>query len=126
MDLTKHLGLFLGEEKLTRLFLEADTNGNNEIEYSEFEVALEKLKSEIARSTVNLLGVSQADLLVTLAVSVIFLLLLFAFIFIGISLFKSTSTLNTLVDSALPALAGIGLAARKEEDEESVVSNLSK
>ena len=89
-------------------------------------MALEKLKSEIARSTVNLLGVSQADLLVTLAVSVIFLLLLFGFIFIGISLFKSTSALNTLVDSALPALAGIGLAARKEEDEESVVSNLSK
>lgn len=75
----------------------------------------------------NLLQVSQADLLMAVVLSVIVLLLLFVFIFIGISLFTSTGTFNTLVDSAMPVLAGIGIASKEEEEDEgSILEHLSK
>ena len=63
-----------------------------------------------------MVGASQSDLITALIASVIFLLLLFVFIFIGLSVFRSTSTLNTIINSTLPALAGVGVALRKQDE----------
>lgn len=63
-----------------------------------------------------MVGATQSDLITALIASVIFLLLLFVFIFIGLSVFRSTSTLNTIINSTLPALAGVGVALRKQDE----------
>ena len=99
-----------------KLFTHADTNASNEIDFHEFEAVLETIKEEITKTAVRLVGATQSDLITALLASVVFLLLLFVFIFIGLSVFKSTSTFNTLIDSTLPALAGVGLALRKKDE----------
>lgn len=72
-----------------------------------------------------MVGVTQSDLITALIASVIFLLLLFVFIFIGLSVFSATTTLNTIINATLPALAGVGLALRKT-DEGKLLKTLGK
>ena len=71
------------------------------------------------------MGLSTRDLVNILILSVLFLLLLFAFIFIGISAFSSTSTFGSVINSALPALAGVSLSLKKE-DQDKIIRTLSK
>lgn len=73
----------------------------------------------------RLVGATQSDLITALVASVIFLLLLFVFIFIGLAVFSSSSTFNTLINSTLPALAGVGLGMRKT-DEGKLLKSLGK
>ena len=71
------------------------------------------------------MGLSTADLLYFLIVSVLFLLLLFVFIFVGISVFSSNNTFSSVINSALPALAGVSLSLKKE-NQDKVMESLSK
>ena len=124
-ELSKYMGLFLPEEELMKLFTQADSNASNEIDYHEFEAVLERIKHEITKTAVRMVGATQSDLISALIASVVFLLLLFIFIFIGLSVFQSSSTFNTLIDSTLPALAGVGLALQRE-DESKLIHTLGK
>ena len=76
---------------------------------------VETIKQEMTKTAVRLVGATQSDLIAALIASVVFLVLLFVFIFIGLSVFKSTSTFNTLINSTLPALAGVGLTLRRKD-----------
>ena len=83
------------------------------------------IKSEIGEASVRVLGVSQSDLITALIASVVLLVLLFVFIFIGLAVFKPASMLSSIVDAALPALAGVGLGLRKR-DEDKLLQSLGK
>ena len=86
---------------------------------------LDTIKAQITHTAVRMVGATQSDLITALVMSVIFLLLLFVFIFVGISVFSATTTLSTIIDSTLPALAGIGLALRKK-DKSKLLKSLGK
>ena len=116
---------FLNEEVLLKLFSQADESGNNAIYYSEFKSAVGILKKQISGNALSLLGLSTADLVWALTLSVVFLLLLFVFIFIGISVFASTSSFGAVINSALPAFAGFSLSLRKD-DQDKLLNSLSK
>ena len=111
------MGLFLNEEVLLRLFAKADESGNNAIDQNEFAYAVEVLKSQITGNALNLLGLSTGDLVWMLVISVLFLLLLFVFIFIGVTVFASTSSFGAVINSALPALAGLSLSLKKDDQD---------
>ncbi len=122
-ELTKHMGLFLEKKEVKKLFKKADSSGNGEIEFNEFEKALQLIRKEVADMAINTLGVSFSVLLQALVVSVLFLLLLFVFIFIGISVFGSPTTFSSVINSALPALAGVAVSS-KRDDESAVMVEL--
>jgi len=70
------------------------------------------------------IGLTREEMMIGMALSVVFLLVLFVFIFIGINAFSYANSFKAVVNSILPAAAGMGVAQSDKKSEESLFKKL--
>ena len=108
-ELCKYMGLFLNRETLLQLYAEVDENNSNSIEFEEFELAINLLKRSVVNEALAIQGFTRQDLIQMLLVAGLFLLMLFAFIFVGVSAFSTADGFSAVINSILPAVAGLSV-----------------
>ena len=119
-DLCRYMGLYLSEERMLKLFSQADTNQNNYIEIWEFQTAMLLINHQIVIQTLRKLGVTTGDLILFGVLTVIYLLLVLTFIFLGIFAFSRAEGFNAVVNSILPLAAGFAAGARRLDMKEKI------
>ena len=62
------------------------------------------------------MGLTKGDLIHLLIVAGIFLLMLFAFIFVGVSAFSTADGFSAVINSILPAIAGLSMSAKSSDN----------
>ena len=112
-EFSKNLGFHLDKDKLLRLFSNADRDNDAQLSLREFQFAVVLLKIEIAYDTLKKLGMTTEDLIWFGIMGLMLLLLLFVFIFFGIVAFSKADVFNSVVNSIMPMVAGVAVAARK-------------
>ena len=103
----------MDKNKMLKLFSSADRDDDFHLNLHEFQYAILLLKIEIATDTLKRLGMTTEDLIWFGIMGLIMLLLLFAFIFFGISAFSKADVFNSIINSIMPIIAGVAVAARK-------------
>ncbi len=124
-ELCKYMGLFLNRETLLQLYAEADENDNNNIEFEEFQLAINLLKKQVGNDALGMMGLSRQDLMQVLIIAGCFLLLLFAFIFVGVTAFSTADGFSAVINSILPAAAGLGMGGGQKSDNTKILNSLS-
>lgn len=104
------MGLFLNRETLLQLYAEADENDNNNIEFEEFQLAINLLKKQVGNNALAMMGLTKEELVQVLIIAAIFLLLLFVFIFMGVTAFSTADGFSAVINSILPAAAGLSMS----------------
>ena len=112
-ELCKYMGLFLNRETLLQLYAEADENNNNHIEFDEFAHSIDVLKGQIGKDALGVMGLTKEELIQMLIIAGAFLLMLFAFIFVGVTAFSTSDGFSSVINSILPAVAGLSMGARQ-------------
>ena len=107
------MGFYLDNDKMLRLFSNADRDNDSQLNLREFQYAVVILKLEIAYDTLKKLEMTTEDLVWFGIMGLILLLLLFVFIFFGIVAFSKADGFNAVVNSIMPIVAGAAVAARK-------------
>ena len=107
------MGFYLDNDKTLRLFSKADRDNDSQLDLREFQYAVVLLKLEIAYDTLKKLEMTTEDLVWFGIMGLILLLLLFVFIFFGIVAFSKADGFNAVVNSIMPIVAGVAVAARK-------------
>ena len=59
------------------------------------------------------MGLTKEELIQLLIIAGIFLLMLFAFIFVGVTAFSTSDGFSSVINSILPAVAGLSMGARQ-------------
>ena len=79
-------------------------------------MAMLELKKMIIQESIQRMGLSISDLVISFIISIAILLLMFAFIFIGIAAFSPTSSFSSVTNSLLPLTAGGAVNGSKSEE----------
>ena len=85
-----------------------DEKAVGRVTYENFERGMERRHAELARRLLATAGLDRDAQTTTLIVAVVVLVLVFAFVLVGVSAFARSTTLATVVNAALPAVAGLG------------------
>jgi hypothetical protein len=112
INFCKYLGLFLRKETFIEIFVEANLDNNNCLSPNEFKIAFTKLRERVLEQTIDYLGLTLMDLIITVILLLVLLLLLFVFIFFGVQAFSNINGLGQFVSPFLPVFAGIGTFIR--------------
>jgi Ca2+-binding EF-hand superfamily protein len=112
----QYMGLKLPNSKQLAIFSRSDKGHTGTLDYFEFSHAIQELKMIVILETIESLGISIRDLVISFVGSIILLLMLFIFIFIGISAFSPVSSFSSVTNSILPLVGG--LAVNKQDEEE--------
>jgi hypothetical protein len=92
----------------------------DELNFQEFSYALEYTKVMEKDNILKTLNVDVSTLVKRFCLLVFFLILIFIFIFFGIQSFKISGTIDSIVYSALPIGASLGLGKNPKEIENEV------
>ena len=112
-DFTKSMGLYLDNDRMLRLFSNADRDHDLQLDLRQFQYAIVLLKLEISYETLKRLGMTTEDLIWFGVMGFIWLLLLFIFVFFGIIAFSKADVFNAVINSLMPMVAGAAVAARR-------------
>lgn len=105
------LGLEQSTPRVMSDFVKDDEKGIGAVSYENFERGMERRHKELALKLLAISSLDRASQSRSLAFAILFLVMLFAFIFVGVAAFSRSNTLATVVNGALPALAGINLVS---------------
>lgn len=115
-ELLKYMGLHMSSEKLLEVYSKADTDHNKSIDVNEFTKSLKILKQMVANQALEDIGLSGWYLYFLLIGTILFLLALLFFIFIGIVAFSPINSFSGVINSLLPAGAGVGFHSSNSKD----------
>ena len=107
------MGLYLDNDRMLRLFSNADRDHDLQLDLRQFQYAIVLLKLEISYETLKRLGMTTEDLIWFGVMGFIWLLLLFIFVFFGIIAFSKADVFNAVINSLMPMVAGAAVAARR-------------
>lgn len=116
MALMKHMHLDLSKEKALQIFSKVDRDQTGDLSLAQFTQAVEQVQLEVAKKALELMGLSRGALVGAAAASVGTLLMLLGFILVGTTVFADGGTFGSVVSSALPISAGIGLKASSDKE----------
>ena len=113
------LHMNLSDHRITEIFAKVkkdERRSINELDVEEFEAAIKYVQFKRVFEGLNMLGLSQNQLIFLFVSLIIILVLLFAFIFLGINAFSLGGTFGSIINSMIPCIAGAGVAQRKPID----------
>eukprot|EP01006_Ploeotia_vitrea_P023712 TRINITY_DN56295_c0_g1_i1.p1 TRINITY_DN56295_c0_g1~~TRINITY_DN56295_c0_g1_i1.p1 ORF type:complete len:292 (-),score=66.40 TRINITY_DN56295_c0_g1_i1:171-980(-) len=111
IELLRYMNLHVTKEKARKLFARADTDGDGAIAYNEFDAAVEIVEEQISGGVLAMLGLSTATMVKIFVTTLVLLLLIFVFIFCGIIAFTTGTAFAAVVNSLMPAGAGVSVAS---------------
>ena len=91
---------------MLKCFSKADKNHSGELSIAEFQVAFNELKEILVIESLETVGLSVHDLVVSFIFSITLLCMIFGFIFIGIEAFSPASSFSSVTNTILPIVAG--------------------
>lgn len=113
---------------MMQLFSMADREKKGELDYHNFEKALDGIKDFLIHQVMNMLGVSVKDMAISFTLSIIILCLMLAFIFIGIAAFSPTTSFSSVTNTILPLGAGAtvnkGTGGDKGKDDDDALDDI--
>lgn len=125
MEICKLMSINISNENLMRIFSMADKKGQGFLDMEQFMYAFFRLRLLVAFESLNKIGLTKSELLIAFVISITFLLVLFAFIFVGIQAFSYANSFGSVVNSIMPAGAGVSVSGKKEDGKmESIMSKL--
>lgn len=101
------LGLDQSTARMLDDFVRDDEKGAGRVTYENFERGMERRHKQLAIKLLTTHGLDSAAQTRSVILAVFILLLIFAFIFVGVAAFAKSNTLATVVNGALPAIAGL-------------------
>ena len=112
----RYIELNLTQERALLIFASADKSGNGGLDYNELEVAVDLIKFELVKQTINQSGYSLVTLIQGFVFVAMLLALTFVFLFFSINAFTSGDSFSAVINSILPAIAGIGAIFGNSEE----------
>eukprot|EP01017_Pseudomicrothorax_dubius_P032846 TRINITY_DN433_c0_g4_i1.p1 TRINITY_DN433_c0_g4~~TRINITY_DN433_c0_g4_i1.p1 ORF type:complete len:602 (+),score=126.29 TRINITY_DN433_c0_g4_i1:109-1914(+) len=120
--LATRLGNSLSDHRINEIFAEIKKKNQNadqeKLDEDEFEEGLKYLQKKNVSMSLEIMGISMSTLAGILAMLVTLLLLLFSFIFVGIQAFALGGSFGAVINSLIPAAAGLGIGQSNESKEE--------
>eukprot|EP01006_Ploeotia_vitrea_P023713 TRINITY_DN56295_c0_g2_i1.p1 TRINITY_DN56295_c0_g2~~TRINITY_DN56295_c0_g2_i1.p1 ORF type:complete len:290 (-),score=56.78 TRINITY_DN56295_c0_g2_i1:81-884(-) len=115
VELLRYMNLRVTKEKARKLFARADADGDGMIAYNEFDTAVEIVEDQISSGVLAMLGLSTATMIKVFVTSIVLLLLIFVFIFCGIIAFTTGTAFAAVINSLMPAGAGVSVATSAKD-----------
>jgi hypothetical protein len=100
------------EHRINEIFSKCkkdSTDNPDELNIDEFKVALEYVQEKDTSIGLNLIGLSNSQLIIILCALVFILVMLLAFILLGMNAFTPGGVFNSIINSMMPMLAGTGV-----------------
>jgi len=102
------------ENKVMKIFVAADVSKTESINMVEFTQAIDISRKDQSRKVLNLMGLSQGNIIVVVLGLLVMLTLLFGFIFSGIFAFTTLGGFSAVVNSTFPVIGGTGASSSQE------------
>eukprot|EP00729_Bicosta_minor_P010372 gene10372-23879_t len=102
------------ENKVMKIFVAADVSKTESLNMVEFTQAIDISRKDQSSNVLNLMGLSQGNIIVVVLGLLVMLSLLFGFIFTGIFAFTTLGGFSAVVNSTFPVIGGTGASSSQK------------
>jgi len=102
------------EDKVMKIFVAADVSKSESLNMVEFTQAIDMSRTAQSGKVLNLMGLSQGNIIFVVLGLLMILTLLFGFIFSGIFAFTTLGGFSAVVNSTFPVIGGTGASSSQE------------
>jgi hypothetical protein len=115
--LLSKLQIEASEHRVDEIYAKCKKEGDNkdpsnDLNVDEFSVALDYVQDKSTGDGLNLLDISTSQLIILFSIIAIVLIMLICFILLGINAFTAGGIFNSIINSMMPMLGGVGMSRK--------------